>query len=227
MPFIFPQLTRNLSAVSENFVYAADTVQTCHKRKVPTVVLKLDFRKAFDTVSWETLDSVLAAKGFPQLWRLWIQDLASTSQSAVLLNGKPGPWLQCKRGLRQGDPLSPYLFILLADTLQQLIRLASADGLLSHPLSDTLPCPTLQYADDTLIIMKGDLPQLIHLKHILNSFSEFSGLHINFDKSTFIPMNISPDLASQMASALGCSISSFPQPYLGLTSTLLAGEAAS
>ena len=206
-------------SISENFVYAADIVQSCHKRKAPAVVLKLDFRKAFNSVSWAALDAVLEAKGFPQLWRNWIRDLSSTSQSAVLLNGKPGNWIQCRRGLRQSDPLSPYLFILVADTLQRLILLASSRGELCHPLSPHLPCPVLQYADDTLIILQGELEQIICLKNILSSFSSFSGLHINFDKSTFIPLNIPPPIAAEMASTLGCPISSFPQPYLGLPLT--------
>ena len=111
------------------------------QQTAPAVVLKLDFRKAFDSVSWAALDAVLEAKGFPQLWRNWIRDLSSTSQSAVLLNGKPGNWIQCRRGLRQSDPLSPYLFILVADTLQRLILLASSHGELRHPLSPHLPCP--------------------------------------------------------------------------------------
>ena len=162
---------------------------------------------------------MLAAKGFPLLWRHWIQDLAVTSQSAVLLNGKPGAWIQCRRGLRQGDPLSPYLFLLAADTLQQLILQASRRGELRHPLFSDLPCPTLQYADDTLIILHGELAQLLRFKEILSAFSEFSGLHINFEKSTFIPMNIDPSVAAAMATALGCPISSFPQPYLGLPLT--------
>ena len=89
-------------------------------------------------------------------------------------------------------------------------------GDLEHPLSPSLPCPILQYTDDTLIIIKGDLQQLIRLKDILEAFSSFSGLHINFDKSTFIPMNLPTSLSSQMANVLGCAISSFPQPYLGL-----------
>ena len=76
----------------------------------------------------------------------------------------------------------------------------------------------LQYADDTLIILQGELEQIICLKNILSS-SSFSGLHINFDKSTFIPLNIPPPIAVEMASTLGCPISSFPQPYLGLPLT--------
>ena len=165
------------------------------------------------------MDAVLAAKGFPILWRHWIQDLAGSSLSVVLLNGKPSAWIQCHRGLHQGDPLSPYLFLLVADTLQQLILQASRRGELRHPVSSDLPCPTLQYADDTLIILQGDLAQLLRLKEILSAFSEFSGLHINFEKSTFIPMNIDPSVAAAMAAALGCPISSFPQPYLGLPLT--------
>ena len=120
----------------------------------------------------------------------------ASSQSPVLLNGKPGRWIQCRHGLRQGYPLSPYLFILIVDTLQQLIRQASLRSELCHPLSPDLPCPTLQYADDTLIILQGDLCQLVCLKEILSSFSAFSGLHINFEKSTFIPMNVPLDVAA-------------------------------
>ena len=56
-------------SISENFIYAADIIQSCHKRKAPAIVLKLDFRKAFDSVSWSALDLVLDAKGFPPLWR--------------------------------------------------------------------------------------------------------------------------------------------------------------
>jgi hypothetical protein len=206
-------------SISGNFVYAADIIQSCHKRKAPAIVLKLDFLKAFDTVNWGALDAVLAAKGFPHLWRSWIQNLAVSSQSAVLLNGVPSPWINCKRGLRQGDPLSPCLFIIVADVLQQLLLRASNNGELSHPLSSSLPCPTLQYADDTLIILKGDLSQLTRLKEILSSSSSFTGLQINFEKSTFIPMNISSEIAGSMAALLGCPISTFPQPYLGLLLT--------
>jgi hypothetical protein len=66
----------------------------------------------------------------------------------------PGPWITCKRGLRQGDPLSPYLFLIVADVLQQLVKCNSS--LVRHPLVDDAPCPILQYADDTLIVARGE-----------------------------------------------------------------------
>ena len=77
----------------------------------------------------------------------------------------------------------------------------------------------LQYADDTLIILQGCSEQLACLKSILSDFSFFSGLQINFEKSTFLPMNLPHAIAAKMAGILGCPISSFPQPYLGLPLT--------
>jgi len=74
----------------------------------------------------------------------------------------------------------------------------------------------LQYADDTLILTKGDVPSMLALKQILDNFSTATGLCINFQKSTFVPMNVNDATAAQMATVLGCTLSSFPQTYLGL-----------
>lgn len=116
-----------------------------------------------------------------------------------LLNGTPGPWIQCQRGLRQGDPLSPFLFIIVADVLQRLLLAASANGQISHPIDETLPCLVLQYADDTLIILRADHSQLVHLKDVLSNFSLATGLQINFHKSTFMPIHVDAQDASSMA----------------------------
>jgi hypothetical protein len=124
-------------SISENFVFATELVQCCFKRLAPSLVLKLDFSKAFDSIDWESLRAIMLARGFPAVWCDWMDMILATSKSAILLNGVPGPWIDCKRGLRQGDPLSPYLFLLVADVLQRLIR---QDPLLCHPIVDGAPC---------------------------------------------------------------------------------------
>ena len=179
-------------------------------------MLKLDFRKAFDSVSWPALAAIMLAKGFPMIWCNWVDSLNRSSQSAVVLNGKPGPWINCKQGLRQGDSLSPYLFIIVADVLQRLIYQASNDGRLAHPINQELPCPALQYADDTLIILPAEAAQLQSLKDILLQFSQATGLHINFHKSTFAPIHVPPELANDLANIFGCNVGTMPFTYLGL-----------
>lgn len=139
-------------SVSDTFVYAAELVQVCHKRRRPAVLLKLDFAKAFDTVNWKGMFAVLQARGFDDRWIGWLSSILTSSKSAVLVNGCPGPWITCRRGLRQGDPIFPYLFLLVAETLQRLIRSCAE---IKHPTKDGLPCAVLQYADDTLIVLRG------------------------------------------------------------------------
>lgn len=167
-------------SIAENFIYAADLLGCCYKRKVPTAVLKLDFREVFDSVSWDSLDKILAARGFDDRWRRWVANVLTSGKTSVMLNGVPGRWLQCRRGLRQGDPLSPYLFIIIADVLQRLIQQASREGLLRHPISSDCTCPVLQYADDTLILVQGDTDSMRALKAILEKFSLATGLACNW-----------------------------------------------
>ena len=200
-------------SISDTFVYAVELVQTCHKRKRPAIVLKLDFAKAFDTVNWARLTAVLQARGFDRRWIGWIQCLLSSSKSAVLVNGCPGPWINCKRGLQQGDPLSPYLFILVAETLQRMITNAVE---IRHPTDANLPCAVLQYADDTLIVFKAETATAFKLKEILDLFAAMSGLHINFNKSTLVPIFANVQVVQQCVQILGCSEGAFPQQYLGL-----------
>jgi len=88
-----------------------------------------------------------------------MEAILSSSRLAVLLNGTPGPWISWRRGLRQGDALSLYLFVMVADLLQ---RLSKEDGSFRHLLIDG-PCAVLQYADDTLILFRADSSNAIQL----------------------------------------------------------------
>lgn len=137
----------------------------------------------------------------------------STSRFAILLNGLPGKWIRCLRGLRQGDPLSPYLFLMVADVLQRLIQ---TDDVLQHPLVDGAPCPVLQYADDTLLILRADARAAVRLRDLLLQFERATGLCINFSKSTLVPMHVDAGVLAAIHATLRCRVEGFPQTYLGL-----------
>jgi hypothetical protein len=101
------------------------------------VVLKLDFEKAFDTIEHTTILSMLQALGFLKKWINWTKEILTLASSAVLLNGVPGKAFQCKRGVRQGEPLSTLLFFLVAELLQQVLNKAATFNLLHYPLNLT------------------------------------------------------------------------------------------
>jgi len=119
--------------------------------------------------------------------------------------------------VHQGDPLSQLLFVLATELLQVLVNRAATMNLLKAPI----PQPTddfliVQYANDTLLIMQADARQLIFLKALLNSFSESTGLKVNYRKSQMLPINVPLDRMECLANTFGCSVGTLPFTYLGL-----------
>nr|ABA96981.1 retrotransposon protein, putative, LINE subclass [Oryza sativa Japonica Group] len=119
--------------------------------------------------------------------------ISTLQDSNVLLNGVPGKFFKCKRGVRQSDPLSPLLFALGADHLQAIINKAHQRGLLAMPIPayTDVNFPVVQYTNDTLIFLEASATQLFVLKALLNSFALSSGLKANFGEFSFVfPSNI-------------------------------------
>jgi hypothetical protein len=96
-----------------------------HHIKKEIVIVKLDFEKAFDKVENQVILEMLRHKGFLEKWIHWIQHILSSTSSSVLLNGVPRKPFKCKRGVRQGDPLSPLLFVIVVDLPQSVVNSAA------------------------------------------------------------------------------------------------------
>jgi hypothetical protein len=99
-------------SIQDNFLYIQNLAKHYHQSKTPSLLLKLDIAKAFDSVSWSYILDMLRARGFPIRWRNWIAMLLRTATSKVIINGVPGRPIDHHRGLRQGDSLSPFIFDL-------------------------------------------------------------------------------------------------------------------
>nr|CAD1844395.1 unnamed protein product [Ananas comosus var. bracteatus] len=179
-------------------------------------LLKIDFERAFDNVDWDFLLDLLKARGFGEKWIRWINDLLRSSSTAVLLNGTPGASFPCRKGLRQGDPLSPLLFILCIDVLYRMLQAVADSGYLTVLAVEDVNLLTLQFADDVLIFFDGSIKSATTIMVILQAFSKCSGLNINYMKSALIPINLPTDLASSLATIFGCPVHGFPLNYLGL-----------
>jgi hypothetical protein len=95
---------------------------------------QVDFTKALDTIDRTSIIQMMKHQGFDEKWLIWTSSIMSTATTSVLLNGVPGKSLTCKRGVIQGDPMSPLLFILAADLLQCTINKAHAQGLIQLPI---------------------------------------------------------------------------------------------
>ena len=143
--------------------------------------------------------------------------LLESGTSSILLNGVPGKEFKCKRGVRQGDPVSPLLFVIAADLLQSLINKAWEEGHIQLPIEQPASeqYPVIQYADDTIIVLPADVDQLHTIKAILDSYARATGLKINYGKSQLMPINVNDEKAHQLAFKISCQVGSMPFMYLG------------
>ena len=158
--------------------------------------------------------------GFGRKWLNWIKWCISTATFSVLVNGTPSGFFRSSRGLRQGDPLSPYLFVLGMEALSGLIEREVQGAFLSgcyigRRNGEGMVVSHLLYADDTLLFCRADQEQLAHLSWLLMWFESISGLRINLNKSEIISVGSIAE-ADSLALDLGCKVGTLPSSYLGL-----------
>jgi hypothetical protein len=141
--------------ILDGILVANEIVDEARKSKKELMLFKVDFEKAYDSIDWNCLDEVMLKMSFPTLWRKWIKECIATATASVLVNGSPTDEFPLGRGLRQGDPLSPFLFLLAADGFDVLMNSLSENILFTGYKMGTIDpvlVTHLQFADDTLIL---------------------------------------------------------------------------
>ncbi|RVW15177.1 LINE-1 reverse transcriptase-like [Vitis vinifera] len=190
------------------------------KRKEKGVICKLDIEKAYDSINWNFLMKVMRKMGFGDRWLKWIWWCISTASFSILVNGVPAGYFSNSRGLRQGDPLSPYLFVLGMEVLSAMLRRAIDGGFISGCSIQgrggmEINVSHLLFADDTIIFCEARQDHITYLSWILVWFEAASGLRINLAKSEVIPVGEVEDI-EMLAVELGCKVGTLPSVYLGL-----------
>ncbi|KAF5475845.1 hypothetical protein F2P56_007609 [Juglans regia] len=177
--------------ITDNVIVAFETLHTMKcklKGKEGYMALKLDMSKAYDRIEWGFLRAVLSKMGFNSLWIDLVMGCVDTVSYAILVNGCPQEVFHPSRGIRQGDPLSPYFFILCAEALSNLIGKAEERGLIHGvPVGrGQLRVSHLFFADDSLIFCKANALEWGRLFGLLKVYEDASGQRLNIEKTSII-----------------------------------------
>lgn len=189
---------------------ANELIDECHRCKESSVVLKLNIEKAFDKVDWDFVDLIVEAKGFDHRWRKWIKGCISSPNFSIIINGKPWGKIFASRGLRQDDPLSPFLFTLVMDCLSRNLSSVKAKGLIKgfvvgkEPKS--LSITHLQFANDTILFSSPRADHIDNLFATIQNFVEAYGLNINRQKSELLGILLQEFVESSLVAHLGCKV---------------------
>jgi hypothetical protein len=171
--------------ILDNVFLAYEAMEWATENKQDLVILLLDFEKAYDRVNWTFLQSAMKKQGFSGTWIKWTTTLYEGAHTSVLVNGQPGEEFEMERGIRQGCPLAPYLYLFVADVLGHMINDA-IHGVEGLTIPDGTILQEALFADDTNLYLKGSALNLECASRVLERFCTASGAKINWDKSATI-----------------------------------------
>ncbi|XP_019167627.1 PREDICTED: uncharacterized protein LOC109163330 [Ipomoea nil] len=185
--------------------------------------LKLDMAKAYDRMEWSFVNDMLVGLGFDAKWIQLIMLCIQTALYRVLVNSRPTEEIVPTRGLRQGDPLSPYLFIICAEGLSLLLQDSQTKGLIHgcRVARGAPPISHLFFADDSLLFFKANLQEALEVKRCLSVYESFSGQAVNFHKSSIsFSRNTHEEIRELVSGVLTVSQAEDFGKYLGLPSVV-------
>ena len=167
----------------DNIRLVYDVLNFSNEHKKSGILLLIDFEKAFDSVAWSFMEKCLSFYNFKDDIKHWIKTFYKNIKSTVIVNNQPTSWFPIKRGCRQGDPISPYIFLICSEILAHMIRQNSeikGFSILGREIKIS------QYADDTSLFLDGSKHSFETCVHTVLEYAKFSGLAMNFQKTKVI-----------------------------------------
>jgi hypothetical protein len=188
----------------------------CRKRISPRCMIKVDLLKAYDLVDWSFLEEMLVALRFPARFVGWVMTCVGTASYSVGINGSSFGHFEGRRGLRQGDPLSPFLFVICMEYLSRSLGKLQNSDFNYHPKCDFNGITHLAFADDLIMFARGDYRSVEIMMNHLNEFGACSGLQASLSKSNFFHAGIEGFELEVIHSIVKFEEGNFPFRFLGI-----------
>lgn len=208
--------------ISDNILTAYEVLHSMKISKAKnngSMAIKLDMSKAYDRLEWNFIRAVMEKLGFNATWVSWIMQCITSASYAVLINGEAKGFIRPTRGIRQGDPLSPYLFILCAEVLSCLLFKAEERDEF-HGIKIYRGAPSVNhlfFADDSLIFCGANVRECQNILHVIEIYENASGQRINRDKTNlFFNSNIGETIQATIKGFWGAPVTLSQEKYLGL-----------
>ena len=205
--------------ILDGILVANEAVDKARRFNKEMPLFKVDFEKTYDSVDLSYLDVVMSQMNFPTLWRKWISEYVGSAMAFDLVIGGPTEEFPLERGLRQGDHLSPFLFLLAAEGFNVQMRSLVAAGMYRDyyvGCIDGVSISHLQFTDDTLLFGEKSWANVQSMKAVLTIFEHVSGLKVNFHKIMLTYINVSESWLNEAALLMNCRVGTLPFVYLGL-----------
>ncbi|KAL9664441.1 hypothetical protein QQ045_019841 [Rhodiola kirilowii] len=208
--------------ITDNVLIAHEMMSYINSRtnkKEGFCCIKIDMSKAYDRMEWNFLEEVQRRMEFPEEWIRKVMACVSSVSYRIRVNGIISDSFVPERGIRQGDPLSPYLFVMGMEwVIRRLNRAQQIGELKGIKVSRSAPPVShLMFVDDCILFVEAEVDNIMRLKSILREFEDVSGQRINYSKSEFcVGSNVGSDLARCIGSILGMKRANRIEKYLGM-----------